>query len=146
MSAQVTDRFHIGGLAKRTGRSVHTIRWYETQGLIPRVERDSGGRRVYEPDHVEQLIFLDRMRRTGMSVAEMRRLTSLGLAGWRTLEDRQALLLAHRTQVEDKIRELQAALTLIDEKVGYYDQWARQKKRPAPLPALPSAARSRDAP
>jgi DNA-binding transcriptional MerR regulator len=138
----VTERFHIGGLAKRTGRSVHTIRWYETQGLIPRVERDGGGRRVYESDHVDQLVFLDRMRRAGMSVAEMRRLTALGLAGWRTLEQRQALLLAHRAQVEGRIRELRAALTLIDEKVDYYDQWARQKKRPAP----PIAARSRGAP
>lgn len=142
----MSERFHIGGLAKRTGRSVHTIRWYETQGLIPRVERDPGGRRVYEPDHVDQLVFLDRMRRTGMSVAEMRRLTSLGLAGWRTLGERQTLLLAHRAQVEDRIRELQAALTLIDEKVGYYDQWARQKRRPPPLPAVPTAARSRGAP
>ena len=128
-----TDRFHIGGLARRTGRSVHTIRWYEAQGLIPRVERDGGGRRVYEPDHVEQLIFLERMRRAGMSVAEMRRLTSLGLAGWRTIPERRALLLAHRAQVETRIVDLQTALTLIDEKVGYYDDWERRKKRPPPL-------------
>lgn len=142
----MTERFHIGGLARRTGRSVHTIRWYEAQGLIPRVERDAGGRRVYEPDHVEHLIFLERMRRAGMSVAEMRRLTSLGLAGWRTLPERQALLLAHRKLVEERIRELRSALTLIDEKVGYYDQWARQKRRPPALPAVPTAARSRGAP
>jgi len=142
----VTERFHIGGLARRTGRSVHTIRWYEAQGLIPRVERDAGGRRVYEPDHVEHLIFLERMRRAGMSVAEMRRLTSLGLAGWRTLPERQALLLAHRKLVEERIGELRSALTLIDEKVGYYDQWARQKRRPPALPAVPTAARSRGAP
>lgn len=129
----MSERFHIGGLAKRTGRSVHTIRWYETQGLIPRVERDGGGRRVYEPDHVEHLVFLERMRRTGMSVAEMRRLTSLGLAGWRTIAERRALLLAHRTQVETRIADLQTALTLIDEKVGYYDDWERRKKRPPPL-------------
>lgn len=142
----MTERFHIGGLARRTGRSVHTIRWYEAQGLIPRVERDAGGRRVYEPDHVEHLIFLERMRRAGMSVAEMRRLTSLGLAGWRTLPERQALLLAHRKLVEERIGELRSALTLIDEKVGYYDQWARQKRRPPALPAVPTAARSRGAP
>ena len=30
-----------------TGRTVHTIRWYERQGLIPGVCRDGGGRRVY---------------------------------------------------------------------------------------------------
>lgn len=43
---------HIGDIAGRTGRSVHTIRWYERQGLIPGVSRDAGGRRVYSDYHV----------------------------------------------------------------------------------------------
>ena len=42
-----TEPFRIGTLATRSGRSIHTIRWYESQGLIPGVERDAGGRRVY---------------------------------------------------------------------------------------------------
>ena len=37
----------IGELAARTGRTVHAIRWYEAQGLIPGVVRDPGGRRRY---------------------------------------------------------------------------------------------------
>lgn len=129
----MTERFHIGGLAKRCGRSVHTIRWYESQGLIPDVARDVGGRRVFERGHVEHLLFLDRMRRTGMSVAEMRRLTDLSMAGWRTIGDRRAALVAHRARVEEQIRDLQSALTLIDEKIGYYDEWERRKKRPPSL-------------
>jgi len=42
------SQLRIGELALRTGRTVHAIRWYETQGLIPGVARDSGGRRLYE--------------------------------------------------------------------------------------------------
>jgi len=35
--------FHIGALSARTGgASIHTIRWYEAQGLIPSVARDGG--------------------------------------------------------------------------------------------------------
>lgn len=130
----MSERFHIGRFARMSGRSVHTIRWYEAQGLIPRVGRNAGGRRVYEADHVEHLDFLERMRRTGMSVAEMRRLTELALAGWPTLGARKAALLVHRAAVEAKIAEMQDALRLIDEKVAYYEQWAAQKKRPPPPP------------
>jgi DNA-binding transcriptional MerR regulator len=126
----LSEHFHISGLARRSGRSVHTIRWYEAQGLIPRVGRDAGGRRVYEAGHLEHLLFLDRMRRAGMSVAEMRRLTELSLAGWPTLGERMALLKDHRRQVETQIEELKEALDLIDAKLGYYEQWSRQKKRP----------------
>lgn len=128
----MTQTFHIGRLAQLSGRSVHTIRWYEAQGLIPRVDRDRGGRRVYQHDHLEHLIFLERMRRTGMSVADMQKLTALGLQGWRTLGERQALLKAHRGDVEEKIRDLQAALALIDAKVAYYAEWAAKNKRPLP--------------
>lgn len=124
----------IGELARRCGRSVHTIRWYEAQGLIPNVERDAGGRRRYDPDHVEHLVFLDLLRRTGMSVAEMRELSALAMRGWRTLGERHAMLRAHRARVEAQIEELRAAITLVDTKLAYYDTWMANKKRP-PAPA-----------
>src|SRR5215207_11397676 len=54
--------FGIGWLATKAGRSVHTIRWYERQGLLPGVTRDAGGRRVYLPEHVQWLALMDRLR------------------------------------------------------------------------------------
>jgi DNA-binding transcriptional MerR regulator len=97
---------------------------------MPRVGRDSGGRRVYEHEHVEHLVFLERMRRTGMSVAALRTLTELSMKGWRTLAERQDLLRAHRARVVEAIADLRAALYLIDAKIGYYAEWAAKKKRP----------------
>lgn len=126
----MSARYHIGRFARLVDRSVHTIRWYEAQGLIPAVGRDAGGRRVYEDDHVEHLLFLERMRRTGMSVAEMRRLTELGLQGWRTLDDRKALLKGHRAAIEAQVADLRAALADIDAKVAFYDEWQANKRRP----------------
>ncbi|WP_310542101.1 MerR family transcriptional regulator [Phenylobacterium sp.] len=126
----MTLRYHIGRFAKLVDRSVHTIRWYEAQGLIPAVGRDAGGRRVYEDDHVEHLLFLERMRRTGMSVAEMRRLTELSMQGWTTLEARQALLADHRAEIEEKVAELKSAVDDINAKIAFYDAWARNKRRP----------------
>lgn len=131
-------RFHIGELAMRCGFSVHAIRWYETQGLIPNVGRDRGGRRVYEEGHVEHLGFIDRMRRSGMPVAELRRLTALGLEGWRTLPARQAMLAAHRARVEKEIVRLNEALALIDGKAAYYAEWQAKKKRPPSIDSTPT--------
>lgn len=135
-------RYHIGRFARLVDRSVHTIRWYEAQGLIPAVGRDAGGRRVYEDDHVEHLLFLERMRRTGMSVAEMRRLTELGLQGWRTLDDRKALLKGHRAAIEAQVADLRAALADIDAKLAFYDEWQANKRRPR-KEAEPSVAGTR---
>lgn len=126
----MTARYHIGRFAKLVDRSVHTIRWYEAQGLIPAVGRDAGGRRVYEDDHIEHLLFLERMRRTGMSVAEMRRLTELSMQGWRTLGARKSALLDHRAAIEAQIADLRAAIDDIDAKIGFYDEWTANKRRP----------------
>jgi DNA-binding transcriptional MerR regulator len=123
--------FLIGQLAVRTGRSVHTIRWYEAQGLIPGVARDGGGRRVYGELHVSWLDLMDRLRRTGMSIAEMREYTALVKQGSSTLARRQALLSAHREQVKDMIAEWQLALRLLDSKIDFYDEWVASGKRPA---------------
>lgn len=132
----MSEGFLIGGLVKRSGRSVHTIRWYENQGLIPGVARDAGGRRVYTPDHVEHLAFLERLRHSGMTIAEMRDYCDLSARGWRTLPERRALLAAHRQKVEERIEALHAALELIDQKSAWYVAWEAAKKRPPPLPPV----------
>jgi len=122
--------FRIGSLADHTGRSIHAIRWYELQGLIPGVLRDRGGRRVYSELHLGWLELIDRLRRTGMSIAEMREYTALVKAGDHTLQQRQMLLAAHRGRVNKMISEWTAALKLIDAKVEFYEEWLATGKRP----------------
>lgn len=130
------ETFHIGELSQRTGRSMDTIRWYEAQGLMPGVMRDGGRRRVYGPLHVSWLELMDRLRRTGMSIADMRSYTALVMQGSATLKERQALLGAHRTRVLATIEDWHQALTLIDTKIGYYEEWAKTGRRPK----IPSVA------
>jgi DNA-binding transcriptional MerR regulator len=120
----------IGELARRTGRSVHAIRWYETQGLVPGVARDGAGRRFYHERHVDWLGLMDRLRATGMSIAQMRRYTALVVQGRATLAARREMLLAHRTQVEQRIVEWQQALKLLDAKLDFYGDWIASGRRP----------------
>ncbi len=121
---------HIGEVATRTGRSVHAIRWYEAQGLVPGVERDGGGRRVYTEHHVGWLEFMDRLRGTGMSVAQMRAYTALVKKGSGALDERRALLRAHQARVLENIARWTEALTLIEAKLEFYDEWVAKGTRP----------------
>jgi DNA-binding transcriptional MerR regulator len=130
----VDESLRIGEVAARTGRSVHTIRWYESQGLIPGVERDEAGRRVFNELHVGWLELMDRLRRTGMPIARMRRYTALVRRGRSTLQERRELLATHRATVEHTIDEWMAALKLIDSKIDFYDEWVATGKQPKALP------------
>ena len=121
---------HIGEVATRTGRSVHAIRWYEAQGLVPGVERDGGGRRVYTEHHVGWLEFMDRLRGTGMSVAQMRAYTALVKKGSAALGERRTLLRAHQARVLENIARWTEALSLIEAKLEFYDEWVAKGARP----------------
>lgn len=125
-----STRFHIGRLARETGRSVHTIRWYEKQGLMPGVTRDPGGRRVYTTQHIGWLLFLDRLRYAGMTVREMRRYASLASQGKKTIRQRLALLEAHHARTAAHIAELQDALRFVEQKQAYYLKWLADDRRP----------------
>jgi DNA-binding transcriptional MerR regulator len=125
---------HIGDIASRTGRSIHTIRWYEAQGLIPGVGRDSGGRRVYAEFHVGWLDLVERLRFTGMSVAQMREYATLVRRGEAALKQRRAMLAAHRARAEETIARWTDALALIDAKIEFYDEWVASGERPTVAP------------
>lgn len=127
---------YIGGLSEASGHSVHTIRWYETQGLMPGVTRDAGGRRVYEAEHIGWLEFIDQLKRTGMSVAEMQVYAALVMRGRKSLPDRLELLKAHRTRVKAELAKTRAALKLVEQKIDYYDTWLTAGERPAEVPRL----------
>ena len=131
----------IGELAARTGRSVHAIRWYESQGLVPGVARDAGGRRVYDERHVAWLDLMARLRATGMPIAEMREYTVLVMQGSRSLRQRRELLEAHRRRVEASMAEMKRSLELVDAKIDFYDAWMHSGQRP-PLVAVVDAAAS----
>ncbi|RST53397.1 MerR family transcriptional regulator [Variovorax sp. DXTD-1] len=134
MPADGGTPFHIGELATRTGRTVHAIRWYEAQGLVPGVSRDEGGRRLYGELHVGWLDLMDRLRRTGMTIAEMREYTALALQGKTTLPQRRDLLAAHRARVTETIAEWKRALSLVDRKIDFYDEWMHTGHRPPLIP------------
>ncbi|SHK35357.1 DNA-binding transcriptional regulator, MerR family [Bradyrhizobium lablabi] len=124
----------IGEMASRTGRSIHTIRWYEQQGLIPGVIRDRSGRRVYSEYHVGWLDLMERLRCTGMSIRQMREYTALAKQGAAALRQRRALLAGHQVRVRQNITRWTEALALIDAKVEFYDEWMENGARPAVEP------------
>ena len=92
--------------------------------------RDGGGRRVYPELHLSCLELIERLRWTGMSIAQMREFTTLLKQGSGTLRQRQKLLSAHRARVKETIGEWTLPLELIDRKIDFYGEWLTTGKRP----------------
>jgi DNA-binding transcriptional MerR regulator len=110
----------VGEAAAQVGLTTHTLRWYEQEGLLRPVERDTAGRRRYTEEDVGWLMLLTRLRRTGMPVREMRRYAELARLGDATIGARRRLFEEHRERVLARIAELQDDLEAITYKVELY--------------------------
>jgi DNA-binding transcriptional MerR regulator len=64
---------HIGELARRTGLSVKTVRYYSDLGLVPESARSASGYRRYDTAAVVRLEFVRTLRELGLDLATIRR-------------------------------------------------------------------------
>ena len=110
----------IGELARRTGLSVDTIRYYEKIGLLPRADRDRAGRRDYDRGILAWIAFLGRLKTTGMPIRNMLEYARLREGGIATERQRHDLLVAHRAAVQANLEELRTCLLALDAKIAGY--------------------------
>ncbi|MFI1091061.1 MerR family transcriptional regulator [Streptomyces sp. NPDC020917] len=114
------DRYTISEVADLTGLSAHTLRWYERIGLMPHVDRSHTGQRRFTNRDLDWLDLVGKLRLTGMPVADMVRYAELVREGDHTFPQRQALLESTRTDVLQRIAELQDTVTVLDHKISTY--------------------------
>ena len=110
----------IGELAKRSGLSAHTIRYYERIGLLPYADRDQSSQRDYDASILVWIEFLGRLRTTGMPIREMLRYAILRERGVGTESERRELLEQHRERVRAHLADLEACLLILDTKIAGY--------------------------
>ena len=110
----------IGQLARRSGLSAHTIRYYERIGLLPRADRDRSGQRNYDASILTWIDFLERLKTTGMPIRDMLSYAALRQGGLETEPQRRALLERHRENVRAHVADLQANLLVLDAKIAGY--------------------------
>jgi DNA-binding transcriptional MerR regulator len=111
----------ISEAAAEAGVSLDTLRYYERVGLmLAPVDRAESGHRRYSERDVRWVVFLTKVRRTGMSIQRMRDYAALVRAGRGTEQQRLALLEAHRDEVLERSLETERNLREIERKIGTY--------------------------
>jgi MerR family mercuric resistance operon transcriptional regulator len=96
----------IGRLAKETGLSVETIRFYERQRLIDSPPRKESGYRQYNSEDVRRLRFIQEAKALGFSLKEIGELLSLRLDSDATCREARAKAQERLLDIEEKMRRL----------------------------------------
>jgi len=109
----------IGGLSRRTGCNVETIRYYERIGLLPKARREGGGRfRRYDSDDVARLRFIRRARQLGFTLHEVRGLLRLAAGdGENARAEARSLAAAHVADIRARIADLQAMESVLSDAI-----------------------------
>ncbi|WJG09641.1 Cd(II)/Pb(II)-responsive transcriptional regulator [Aliiglaciecola sp. LCG003] len=96
----------IGQLARKTGFSVQTIRYYEQQGLLSPAARSESNYRLYGPQALQQLDFIKHCRSLNISLHDIKKMLEIRQFPERSCEAIDHMMANHLHKVRVRIREL----------------------------------------
>ncbi|GAA0375738.1 MerR family transcriptional regulator [Bacillus horti] len=118
----------IQEVAKRTGLTLHTLRYYERIGLMDPIKREANGHRSYNEDDLEWITILLHLRSTGMPISEMQRFANLVRDGHSTISERRELLEGHEQKLQLRLKEIKSTLKILDKKISHYRNLEQEEK------------------
>jgi MerR family copper efflux transcriptional regulator len=110
----------IGEVARRTGLSVKTIRFYCDAGLLEPRERSEAGYRLFDQENLAELAIIRALRAMDVSIPELARILEVrrsGLCNCSVLKDS---ITAKMASIDQRISELSA---MKDELARLLDSW-----------------------
>lgn len=113
--------YTVGEMAKRLGVPASTLRYYDKEGLLPFVGRSSGGIRVFEEKDFEWLRIIECLKKTGMSLKDIREYIELAMQGDETIAQRLEMFRKQKAVLEARMAELQQTMDTLDYKCWFYE-------------------------
>ena len=113
--------YTVGEMAKLLGVTASTLRYYDKEGLLPFVERSSGGIRMFQESDIEWLQVIGCMKKAGMSIKDIRRYIEMALQGDDTITLRLAMFQRQRQVLQQQLEVLRHTMEMVDYKCWYYE-------------------------
>ena len=132
--------YRIGEVAKATGLSAHTIRFYEGRGLVQPAQRSEAGYRRYDDADLRRLRLLQNARTLGIPLDEVQDLlddihgSTCGSYAGKVL----ALVERQRREVDQRISDLQRIGGDLDILAADATAASSSSQLVADLPVLPA--------
>ncbi|GAB4179644.1 MAG: hypothetical protein Fur006_13120 [Coleofasciculaceae cyanobacterium] len=109
----------IGELGHRVGVPPQTIRYYERLGLLEPPERTESDYRIYSEASEERLRFIQKAKRFGLSLDEIKQLIDIRASGIIPCANLKVMVKQHLHDLEHRIQEMQAFRQELD---AWYEQ------------------------
>lgn len=114
--------YTVGEMAKVIGVPASTLRYYDKEGILPFVERSNGGIRMFTDKDYEWLKVVECLKKSGLSIKEIKAFTEMIDRGDHSLHERLELFRSRRDSVKKQMEEMQETLDFLEFKCWYYEE------------------------
>ena len=119
----------ISEVSKKYDISPDTLRYYEKEGLLPNVKKNSSGIREYSEMDCNWVEFIKCMRGAGLSIEVLARYIELFNMGDKTREKRKNILIQERAKLIEKRDTIQKTIDRLDFKINSYSETIYKKEK-----------------
>ena len=116
--------YTIGEVAEMFGLPISTLRYYDKQGLFPKLIRESGIRK-FSDNEIESLRVIECLKKSGLEIKDIRQFMEWCTEGASTYSNRLELIQKQKERIEAEILQLNKSLDMLKFKCWYYEQLVR---------------------
>lgn len=113
--------YTAGEAAKILGIPASTLRYYDKEGLLPELERSSGGMRMFRDSDFASLRLIQCLKKAGLPLKEIRDFIRLPNDGQKTIDTRLKILSHQKKLLRKKMEELEDMMGMVEYKIWYYE-------------------------
>ncbi|MBO0473746.1 hypothetical protein IGL98_001104 [Enterococcus sp. DIV0840] len=119
--------YKIHEFSKMTGLTPYTLRFYEKEGLIT-VKRDQNNIRIYDDRNKEWIDFFMHLKKTGMTIENLKQYLVWWYQGESTNQNRLDLLQQQKQSALNEIKHIQQGIDVLDHKIEVYKKRVANNK------------------
>jgi len=114
--------YTIGEISKMFQIPIHTIRYYDSEGLFPFIKRDEHDNRYFEEKDLKLIRSIICLKETNMPLKEIKNYIHLYMDGNSTLEKRYQIFYAHKEKLLQQIKNLEDSMAIMDKTMHNYSK------------------------
>lgn len=133
--------YTIGEVSKMFDLPISTLRYYDKEGFFPNLIR-KGNIRYFSDTEIEAIRVIECLKKSDLEIKDIKQFFKWVMEGPDTFPQRKELFINRKKVVENKIKQLEKALSMLNFKCWYYDtlinNYKQNNKESVDLSNMPS--------
>ncbi len=114
--------YSIKEMSELTNLPASTLRYYDSQGLLPSLSRNENNVRVFGDEDYRTIKLISCLKKSGLSIKDIKNFMELTVQGDKALNERLNIFRKRRDTLKKELEDLQEILNVMEYKCWYYEQ------------------------